>query len=157
MKGSSVPSTYKNIVFVCTGNSCRSVFAEYYFLKRVNEVGKGDISVSSAGTSASPLFNVPGVVIRLLQKEGIRYINHTPTTITEKIAEHADVLLCMENHHVFSLNTRFPNQKNKIILFHEFARGGKKDIPDPIGQGDSFYELTFKEIKNCIEEIVKKI
>ena len=152
-----MPSKYKNIVFVCTGNACRSVLAEYYFRKRINELVIIDMVVSSAGVSASPLFRVPGAIIRLLKKEGINKIDHIPTTITEKIAEEADLILAMENHQVLALRIRFPQMREKIFEFHEFSKGRKKDILDPIQQSDAFYELTCRDIKRCIEELVKKL
>lgn len=152
-----MPQEYKNIVFVCTGNSCRSVFAEYYLRKCSAEAGHYDKIISSAGIAASPQFKVPGVVLRLLQIEGIKYIDHTPRTVTTQIAQEADALFCMENHHVLTLRMKFPEIKDKIIHLCEFARGIRKDIIDPIGQTDAFYEICFKEIKNCIEALLKKI
>lgn len=148
---------YKNIIFVCTANVCRSPFAEFYFRKRINELKKIDLHVSSRGISASPSFQIPGVLIRLLQKEGIKYITHIPMTITSRDTDEADLILCMESHHCQMLRIGFPQQASKIQQLHEFATGRKKDIFDPIGQSDAYYELCYKEIRKCIDEILKKI
>ncbi|MFH1380168.1 MAG: hypothetical protein ABII23_07825 [bacterium] len=144
----------KHILFVCTGNACRSVLAEYYFHKQSSELGIIDAVASSAGISASPFFKVPGVVIRLLQREGIRFMDHKPISLTQDHMDEADLVCCMETHHLQTLLTRFPTSEKKIVQLYEYAFGRKKDIVDPIGQNDLIFEFCFKDIKNCINEIL---
>lgn len=147
-------SPTKHFLFVCTGNACRSVLAEYYFHKKSSELGVIDVTASSAGISAVPSFKVPGVVIRLLQKEGVRFMEHKPTPITHQHVDDADIICYMEADHERSIIVNFPEAEKKVFQLFEYAFGRPKDIVDPIGQDDLIYELCFKDIKNCIDEIL---
>jgi protein arginine phosphatase len=149
-----MPSTYHNVMFVCTANVCRSVLAEAWLRKRLNELKKIDITVTSAGTASSPLFRVPGIVKRLLKEEGVQFIEHKPRTVTTPIIKEADLVLAMSQAQVVSLRERFPESADKIKLLKEFAQGLPVDIGDPVGTQDETYKKIFEEIKSCIESMV---
>lgn len=132
------------ILFVCTGNTCRSVLAEYLFKKLHPELSE---NISSAGIHASPLLSVPESVTKLLNEEGIKNFKHEPKRITPKLAAWATHILTMENYHKEYLLKNFPETHGKVALL------AQTDIKDPIGGTEEVYRNSLAEIKKALEEL----
>jgi protein-tyrosine-phosphatase len=144
-----------NIVFVCTGNTCRSVLAEG-FMKAL--AAGGSVEVSSCGTGASPFFRVPLVVLGLLQREGVDLSGHSSTQIDADIVSGADYIFAMEKMHVDYITGRYPGAKGKTHLLRRFAgMNGGPEIQDPIGQPDEVYLKSALEIKECVTRVYEKV
>lgn len=148
----------KKILFVCTGNTCRSVMAQGLFKNMLREEGIKDVKVSSAGIAALPSFAIYGVLEKVLKEEDIEISNHKPTRVTPQIVKDADLILVMEKRHKEAILEMAPEVKNRVFLLKEFA-GEKKnlDIPDPIGQPEEAYRKRLQEIKGYLLKILKKI
>lgn len=132
------------VLFVCTGNTCRSVFAEYLFKK----LPAGHAAeISSAGTHASPLLPIPESVTKLLNEEGVKNFKHTPKKITRELTAWATHIFAMGNYHKEYLLKNFPEAQGKIALLSQ------KDIEDPMGGSEEVYRNCLKEIKQALEEI----
>jgi len=149
---------YRNILFVCTGNTCRSVMAQGLFKNMLRKEGIKDVKVSSAGIAALPSFAIYGVLEKVLKEEDIEISNHKPTRVTPQIVKDADLILVMERRHKEAILEMAPEVKNRVFLLKEFA-GEKKnlDIPDPIGQPEEAYRSRLQEIKGCLVKILEKI
>jgi len=148
----------KKILFVCTGNTCRSVMAQGLFKKMLKEKGIENVKVSSAGIAALPSFAIYGVLEEVLKEEGIEISNHKPTQITPQIVRDADLILVMERRHKEAILEMAPEVENRVFLLKEFA-GEKEnlDIPDPIGQPEEVYRKRLEEIKEYLLKILEKI
>lgn len=144
------------ILFVCTGNTCRSAMAEWLLRKMLSDKNIDGIKVSSCGTGAMPYFKVPPVVICLMQEEGIDIKPHSARLVTTEILDNSDLVLCMEKSHKQYLNDRFPLSKKKTHVFKEYVKSSDNNlnIPDPIGLTDGVYLKTKEEIK---ENLIKLI
>lgn len=154
MSSSANTKHKKKIVFVCTGNTCRSVIAEYLFKKIITDDKNllDTIEVSSCGTAASVLYKVPEIVRILLKKEGAPSCdNHISTQIDENIFKDADKIFVMENHHKEYIETLFGKSQKVFLL------GCEQEIPDPIGMPESFYIETFNTIKNNLIRLKEKL
>ncbi|PIW32621.1 MAG: threonylcarbamoyl-AMP synthase [bacterium (Candidatus Ratteibacteria) CG15_BIG_FIL_POST_REV_8_21_14_020_41_12] len=132
------------ILFVCTGNSCRSPMAAGLMKKMLEEKGNKNIRVDSAGF----LFSARGATkeaIEVMKGEGIDLLNHRSKLATPFLVKNFDLILVMGEIH-----------KERILkMFHQAAeRVFVLDIPDPIGKPLTFYEQTLKTIKEKIKEIV---
>ncbi len=156
LKGISL--MYKKILFVCTGNTCRSVMAQGLFKNMLREEGIKDVKVSSAGIAALSSYGIYGLLEKVLKEEDIEISNHKPTQITPQIVKDADLILVMEKRHKEAILEMAPEVKNRVFLLKEFA-GEKKnlDIPDPIGQPEEAYRSRLEEIKGYLVKILKKI
>lgn len=146
----------KTILFVCTGNSCRSVMAEY--LLRQNLRDREDIEVISAGTSVFMHSTASSETISVLREQGIDATRHISQPIHSVLLKKADLIFVMTRAHRIQVLERVPSVEKRIYLLREFANipanyEGDLDIPDPIGRSHSDYQ----ECMNIIKEAVIKI
>lgn len=146
----------KRVLFVCTGNSCRSVMAKALFEKKLKEKGRSEIEVFSAGVTAQTGAQATLDTKQLLEEEGIDVSAHTSQRVTEEILKRSDLILVMERFQEENLLTNYNFLKNRIYLLKEFSQinSEKLEIEDPIGKGREVYRRAFAEIKSAVERLV---
>ena len=148
----------RTILFVCTGNSCRSVMAAQ-MLKKLLGPGNKKIEVLSGGVSAISGMQPTEYTLKLLQKEGINGLAHRSSPISKAIIEKADLILVMEQFHKDRILEIIPEAKGKVHLLREFEKDPKEvveaQIPDPIGKPLEVYERTFELIKEALQDLMK--
>jgi protein-tyrosine-phosphatase len=145
----------KHILFVCTGNSCRSIMAEGYLEKRLKEENI-QAEVRSAGTLGIEGMPPADFSIKILEDEGASVEGYQSKALTEDLVKWADVILVMEPNHKEKVTAITPEAGDKVHFLREFGdETGNLVIPDPIGRPLTFYQLSFKIIKKSIEEFIK--
>ena len=140
----------KNILFVCTGNSCRSVMAEGLFRHLVSK-SAGRFLVGSAGTNALDGCEASEQAVRVLQQEGIDVSSHRSRRLTTAMVRTADKIFVMENRHKQAILESWPEASEKVHLL------AKTEVPDPIGNSEYFYKNVFCVIREGVERIVKEM
>ena len=148
----------KNILFVCAGNTCRSVIAQALFQKLKEELcPELDYSADSAGIAVDHGISASNETIFCLAKQGIDVTTHQAKMVDARLLEKSSLILTMTNQQLNYLKDKFPHAKNKIFLFKPFSHQKKymrnDEIEDPFGRGLSFYE----DICQCLKQDIKKL
>jgi len=149
----------KNILFVCTGNSCRSVMAAE-FLKKILKDKAKEFNISSAGTSALDGLEASSETKRIMLKEGIDISSHHSRRLTNQMLEEADLILVMEKAHLDIILNKKPEVESKLHLLKSFMEDKpvncNLEIIDPIGKPPEVYEEILIEMKESLEGLIKK-
>jgi len=149
----------KVLLFICTGNSCRSVMAKFLLEKRLQDMQRKDIEVLSRGVMSLTGLAPTKEVMQLLKEEGIDASRHISQKIDIDILKEADMILVMESLHEDEIKKLFPQALQKVFLLKEFTKLGGEDlnIYDPIGKPFEEYRQTFLVIKQAVERLVQII
>lgn len=147
----------RKILFVCTGNTCRSSMAEGIAKKGVGEKGMDrEIEISSAGIWAVPGDEASPQAVEAMKECGINLAGHRARRIDVKLIEDADIILAMTESHKRNLLSICPYAKHKIFTLKEYV-GGEGDIKDPFGGSVEVYKECAKELKEYIDKAIDKI
>ncbi|MGO1468527.1 MAG: low molecular weight protein arginine phosphatase [Tissierella sp.] len=141
-----------NILFVCTGNTCRSPMAEG-ILKKITIEKDLDVDSRSAGIFASGGSSANENAILAMQDIGIDIEHHVSKNISDELIDSSDLILTMTMGHKDLLIERYPKKRYKIFLLNEYAFGQEKDIKDPYGRDKLEYDKSRDEILKAVEKI----
>jgi protein-tyrosine phosphatase len=166
-----------HILFVCTGNICRSPVAERLATAYATRVAIPELQASSAGTRALVGHPVDPDAARALEGLGGDASNHKARQVTAKLLSTADLVLTMSTAHRNAVLELAPRQLNRTFTLHEAARlasdsGAREladlpalrsqvsaaelpDIADPIGRTAAFHAAIANQIAALLPPILE--
>lgn len=141
------------IMFVCTGNVCRSPMAHYYMQKRVKDLNiENDFLISSCGVYACTGERATQNAIFVMKEYNVDMENHRATNIADTNIEDYDYIITLTTRQKEQVRYFYPKISDNIYTLREFVDKDElyKDIDDPWGLNITVY-------KDCAHEIVEKV
>ncbi|MFT8320441.1 MAG: low molecular weight protein arginine phosphatase [Bacillus sp. (in: firmicutes)] len=141
------------VLFVCTGNTCRSPMAEAILKHKKME----NVEVKSAGVYAIDGEEASYQAQEVLAEKGMNH-NHTSSALTKELLDWATHIVTMTSGHKNAIITQFPASIEKAFTLKEFAIEEKYgDVIDPFGGSVEHYRKTFQELDYLIESMMNKL
>ena len=134
------------ILFVCSGNTCRSPMAEAIARRLAEERGLADVEVSSAGTGAVAGAPISDGALLVGIENGLDLGAHRARPLTAGLVEQSDLVLVMGSGHLERVHAL--GGEGRAFLLADYASGGldPRAISDPYGSGLDVYRETFAEL-----------
>lgn len=153
----SVSGPIRHILFVCTGNICRSPFAAGILNKFLQDKGLLEIRADSAGLLALPGNAATAMAQRVAAEYDVDLSSHRAKPVSARLLTWCDLALVMEKSHEKELLDAFPEALNQVLLLRHFARYGsrRRGISDPYGLQYEAYRFCFLDIQEAVSGLVQ--
>jgi len=136
------------LIFVCTGNICRSPYAHYRAKQILN-----DLEIVSAGLHADSGGPADSIAIQVSKKFGVDLLPHRTTRFSEYEIKPGDLILVKDASHVNYLRRLGPEVTDRTVLLGSFCRN--KEFPimiaDPWGETEASFDFCYRQIEDALE------
>lgn len=144
-----------NILFVCTGNTCRSPMCEGFFRKLVRDAKTTDLHCQSAGISACAGAPASPNAEEVMKTFGVDLSGHRAAALSARLVAEADRIVAMTESHRRAILAQYPDAGKKLFLLNEFHSDPSvpRDVADPFGGNAEVYRKCFGEMKGALENL----
>ena len=148
-------NTAKKILFVCTGNICRSPIAQFLAERLAREAGL-PWRAASAGVAAEVDWGMEPGAINALKNRGITGASHSARQIDEEMMADSDAIYALTRSHRATIVSRFPQHAAKVAVLREAAGLPGADVSDPYGENDAVYEACAARIEEALTILIRR-
>lgn len=151
------PGTTYNLLFVCSGNTCRSPMAEAIARGLIRERGWTHVEVKSAGTGAVPGVSASPEAVDVSREHDLDLGEHASRPLTPELVAWADLVLGMGPAHLHMV--RELGGADKVALVTDFMEGDGAGaaVADPFGGDHASYRQTFDQLENAVAALLDRL
>ena len=147
----------KRVLFVCTGNICRSPLAQVLLARALAERGVADVEVTSAGTGAWDGAPASEGAYLVALERGLDLSEHRARLLTRELVETADMVFTMARHHRARVQELGGEGRTFVLGEYGGRAGEEAEVGDPFGGDLEVYRDTYAELDELIATVADRL
>jgi protein-tyrosine-phosphatase len=145
----------QRLLFVCTGNICRSPIAQFLAERLAREAGL-PLQAASAGVAAEIGHGMEPGARRALAARGIKGVSHLARQLDEAQCADADQIYALTREHAGLIAAAFPVHAKKVAVLRQAAGLKDADVEDPYAEPDAVYEECAARIEEALKILIRR-